>query len=556
MKILYRYSRDIKTQSHKWYFSFTILAIIVSSGFVGSTNAVAEVSGGSKLAEVLAQGNDVYVLWQNLSNMHSILFARSVDGGQTFGSPVVLVQNATLRISSAPQMSIAGNTIVIAWTDSLNPTGQNNIHIFLTKSNDGGRTFSNPVIVDDKDNTGFSTLNKLYSDGQNVYVIYQNGDFTKISKLFLLKSDNNGNTFSKPLLLSANYSNTDNNIYRPYSPSIVASGNNVYVAWLEWQVKGPQFDFLPKPFNIVFRESNDSGNSFGKQLILGSGNATAALYSSPQLALSNDSKQLYVSWIDLCDFKCYKVFFVRSTDGGHSFQNVVDVNAGRYGNFTSFNLNSSPPIYPYIGTSGGNTVFMMWQDAYNSTTGRNSLILARSFNGGDTFDIKQIKDNLINESSISSHIPSQFIVNGTNLYLTWFGSTTAINDRVTFPISYTLFFQKSDDSGSSFASPVDLSNGKTLFSNPSQIDSKLSSLLISNNRIYAIWQNNDSSQRSISIRMSADSGSTFNLMTSFNFDSSSSAPEFPIEILTMGLLSTAIGIALAATKYLTKQIGR
>jgi hypothetical protein len=99
-------------------------------------------------------------------------------------------------------------------------------------------------------------LAPISTTANNVYMAWTNND-TGHWKVLFAKSGDGGKTF-KTLVLNAP-SNTRHVVHE--NTEITASGSRVYVTWWTNQTG----TFMP-----VFRASNDSGNTFGKPVILNS----------------------------------------------------------------------------------------------------------------------------------------------------------------------------------------------------------------------------------------------------------------------------------------------
>jgi hypothetical protein len=99
-------------------------------------------------------------------------------------------------------------------------------------------------------------LAPISTTADNVYMAWTNND-TGHWKVFFAKSGDGGKTF-KTIVLNAP-SNTGHVVHE--NAEITASGSRVYVTWWTNQTG----TFMP-----VFRASNDSGNTFGKPVILNS----------------------------------------------------------------------------------------------------------------------------------------------------------------------------------------------------------------------------------------------------------------------------------------------
>jgi hypothetical protein len=69
-----------------------------------------------------------------------ILFAKSTDGGSTFSKPITVSNLTGIESSQNPAMASSGSNLFITWI------GRNQTDdVFLSKSTDGGSTFSKPV---------------------------------------------------------------------------------------------------------------------------------------------------------------------------------------------------------------------------------------------------------------------------------------------------------------------------------------------------------------------------------------------------------------------------
>jgi lipopolysaccharide export LptBFGC system permease protein LptF len=116
---------------------------------------------------------------------------------------------------------------------------------------------ANPLqSVDGQTQKSLKIAAPLATSGNNVYVAWPN-DNTGHWNVYFAKSVDGGKTFENTIILSApnKGSVVDQNV------EIAASGSNVYVSW--WTNKTGTL--MP-----VFRASNDTGESFGKTMMLNS----------------------------------------------------------------------------------------------------------------------------------------------------------------------------------------------------------------------------------------------------------------------------------------------
>jgi hypothetical protein len=116
---------------------------------------------------------------------------------------------------------------------------------------------ANPLqSVDGQTQKSLKVAAPLATSGNNVYAAWPN-DNTGRWNVFFAKSVDGGKTFENTIILSAPNKGSVVN----QNVEIAASGSNVYVSW--WTNKTGTL--MP-----VFRASNDTGESFGKTMMLNS----------------------------------------------------------------------------------------------------------------------------------------------------------------------------------------------------------------------------------------------------------------------------------------------
>jgi hypothetical protein len=94
---------------------------------------------------VAASGNNEYVSWwDNTTGNWEISFAKSSDGGKTFGDSINISNSSDAR-SLGARMIAQGNTVYLSWIDIDKNTGQK--QVLFRESNDNGKTFEKPIIV-------------------------------------------------------------------------------------------------------------------------------------------------------------------------------------------------------------------------------------------------------------------------------------------------------------------------------------------------------------------------------------------------------------------------
>src|SRR5690606_6078837 len=79
-----------------------------------------------------------------------VLVARSPDGGLSFGAPVVLpiTGEISLGMRRGPRVAVTNNTLLVAAVSGAQGGGKDG-DVVLTRSTDRGRTWSQPVVIND-----------------------------------------------------------------------------------------------------------------------------------------------------------------------------------------------------------------------------------------------------------------------------------------------------------------------------------------------------------------------------------------------------------------------
>src|SRR3989442_1444232 len=218
--------------------------------------------GTSVFPKIAADGSNVYVVWSdNSPGTFDILFARSTDGGATFGSPVNL--SGGVGFSFQPKIITSGSNIFVIWGTGCS--------VLFVRSADNGASFSSPINLSNGVGCGTSPADIAASNG-NLDVVFRSGP---ASDIFLVRSTDNGASFNSPV-------NVSNDADEEDFPQVAASGNNVFVVWRN----------IPHGnTDIFFTRSTDGGATFGIPVNLSN---DAGLSELAQIAAS--SNNVYVGW--------------------------------------------------------------------------------------------------------------------------------------------------------------------------------------------------------------------------------------------------------------------
>jgi hypothetical protein len=374
-------------------------AVAVSAWVNISNNA-----GASTYPSLGLDGTMLIAMWvDNTPGNDEIFMARSADTGAIWGTPVDL--SLTSGASSMYDWAFAGRYLYVVWADG-SPAD-----IVFRRSVDGGLTFK--AAWDVSVNSGQSTVPRVaLSGGSNVYLTWQD-DTTGNDEVYFKRSLDAGQTFGNVMNLSNTADSSE-------APSIYTLGPHVWVLWTE--VLGPYFH----P-DIYLRHSSNGGATFGSTVVV---SPPAGDSVDPSMAVAGPN--VYVVWTDLDSITTYdQPMFRVSSDGGASF-----------GAVTVLSNSFSHKHHPFIMVAG-TFVYVTWADG--DWTGGNEIYLRRSIDKGATW---QAVRNLSNSAGSSIASAFSWTLAGTQLYVAWPDTT---------PGNWEIFYRKSNDTGASFNSTLNLS---------------------------------------------------------------------------------------------------
>ena len=234
------------------------------------------------------------------------------------------------------------------------------------------------------------------------------------------------------------------------------SASNVYVAWSG--SNGNQ--------DIFFRASNDGGKTFDPVV-----NLSDNLGRSVTRSMASKGSAAYVAWVDNT-YGNSDVFFRRSTDGGKTFDDTM--------NLSNSNGNSE---FPAIDAEGP-AVYVVWVDA---TNGNDEILFRASRDAAATFDdTMNLSNNIGNSES-----PTVMAV-GSNVYVTWHDDSDG---------NFDVLFRASYDTGKTFTPTINLSN--------SSGNSGFAVLTAAGSNVYVAWIDDTLGRQDVFFRVSKDGGITF-----------------------------------------------
>src|SRR5918999_4258301 len=289
-----------------------------------------------------------------------------------------------------PQIAASENNVYAVWEDSTTPDlSNNNYDIYIKKSADWGESFagnSNSSATDTttevlnlSNNPGFSNHPQIAAYDEKVHVAWID-DSLGNNEILLARSIDNGTTFSEAI----NLSNTTNTNSRNLELS--AFDNNVYAVWLDDDERGNGI--------ILFRASNDGGETFGSSITIARNVTTNNDFTFPKVAAYGNN--VYIAWNVAESWSTQgegeiitDLLYVKSSDQGNTFSTPVKLNT------------NGEKVGEAQLTAYNNAVYVVWGSSpYDHVT--SNLFFVKSTDNGVTFlNATEVKnDNFVNPSNV------------------------------------------------------------------------------------------------------------------------------------------------------------
>ena len=304
----------------------TVLITGVLSGYdFGSNMIVNDYTSGqqafgftSGMHSIAASGDTVCVVWNDFRSggLPNIYFAMSTDGGESFGTSVMV--NDPLpggRGTGSPTVCIGTDgTIYVAWYDNRTGTGgMSSFRIYMSKSVNGGETFSTDTPVwDSSVNANFFPGIAVDSE-ERIIVSFYDGT-NPFFHIYCAVSIDGGLSFQYPVIVD------DTGSGNPNSQTIgIGPNDEIYIAW---------HDNRNGNYDIFFDRSVNTGISFGTDVRVDDTGTTDVTQFSPSLAVAEDG-DVCIAWRDHRNDtgnNNIDIYGCKSTDNGITFQPDVRIN--------------------------------------------------------------------------------------------------------------------------------------------------------------------------------------------------------------------------------------
>ena len=302
-----------------------------------------------------------------------------------------------------PALSISQNIIYTAWFYNDDKT------IFFSRSDNYGTGWSNVAEVS---HDGESSINPgiVSDDNNNVYLIWENENNLE-KDIYISRSADNGETWDEPV----NVSDTPKASLNP-NVTLDQSGI-IYAVWVD-ETSGNA--------EIYFSSSADYGKTWQNAV-----NISNTPKQSMQPAITVDSNgSIYIAWEDSSPGND-EIYILKSIDNGESWKQFANI-SGNSGNSQS----------PRIIMDGKDNIYVVWHDY---TLGNWEIFFSKSSDHGANWSQGY---NISNSTEMSIR-PVISVDAAGNINVTWQDSIKGESN---------IYYSRSIDTGSSWATPLDVSN--------------------------------------------------------------------------------------------------
>ncbi|MHC4383809.1 MAG: sialidase family protein [Planctomycetota bacterium] len=248
-----------------------------------------------------------YALWPDWTDFEDVKvnLIRSEDQGHTWTPPHVIFEGAAYENFQLLADAAGLHLLLVEFTED----DENEYkHLYYTRSDDDGVTFSEPVRVGERDNV---EAIKLFSDTGKLYIYAFNIVFALKGDLFehyLYVSSDNGATWDEKQIMPGT---------AIANPDFAVRDGNIHMVY--------GGDLFSNP-GIAYSVTADEGDTWSVPVLASQGAGPHA--QLPQIAL--DDTAIHVAWEDDRG-GFFEIMYSRSLDGGLTFGPDVQINDTAYG---------------------------------------------------------------------------------------------------------------------------------------------------------------------------------------------------------------------------------
>ena len=322
-----------------------------------------------KAQSLSVTGDNDGTLYAIYGQDHSLFVAHSNDGGQTFSEPVLATGDNKVHVLPVERPALASGQngrLGIAWLEM--PPNYSGATIWYAVSEDGGQTFA-PAQLVATESQGEVAMVQVALDGTtNPVLTWLNGRELKFSRSF-----DRGSKFSDVMSIGTGTCEC-------CQPQLLVNNKNVYIAYRGLEVGGDKGDIR----DIVMIRSADEGQTFGPVIPVADAHfyLSACPIAGPSLA--TQAGTFYIAWMDgrfeeSGTFNRGDIWFSMSQDDGKTFSPNVRINAEQEMHHT----------LPTIAVGPAGRLHVAWE-AQARNPNRTFLYYATSDDSGQTFTAPQV----------------------------------------------------------------------------------------------------------------------------------------------------------------------
>lgn len=181
-----------------------------------------------KQPQVAIAGDRVALTW---GAGNAVYFAESADGGRTFSDPVLVAEAGVISLGNhrGPRIAITPAAIVITAIYGSKGKGADG-DVLAFRSTDRGRTWSKGARVNDKAAAAREGLHAMAADGNFMYVSWLD-DRDGGKELYGAASADGGATWTPNTRI---YKSADGHICECCHPSLAVHGNQIHAMFRNW----------------------------------------------------------------------------------------------------------------------------------------------------------------------------------------------------------------------------------------------------------------------------------------------------------------------------------
>lgn len=327
----------------------------VDNGATFSRLDVAQTLNADSFPDLAVDGDRIAVAWEDLETcgnpcLAPIMFARSLDDGQTFSTPIQLATANVDALGSHPWSRVLtkGDDVCVFWKDNFSEGSNGLAEIHVSCSNDGGLSFAPPQRIGTTYDEVFWNFDVLASSDGNVYVAGSSA-----THVMLYRGSWAGNF---ELIQSQLNQQTDTYFAGGRIRMAMTPGGKLYVVWI-----GSEQAF-PNTF-VFLRSSEDGGETFGAQVLVDDF-PVDIWHAREELAISAQGEQS----LTIAENRWrIGIYVYQSTDGGQTFAEPIFLR-------DAFDFGTVPYTELVAGVSASH-VWLIW-DEYSPATNYMTRVVA------------------------------------------------------------------------------------------------------------------------------------------------------------------------------------